>query len=197
MDRNKTRSILVVMDMTQESNERNDMSRALTDQEREVFERILNGDGIGLVQTAFDGEDTAVIAEFVMDDEGDVVEVHPLAVLLTDALFDRLTPPEGATEVNGPDDGGFFDDEDEHPADCDGTVEAPYEGFGGQPVTGTCQHPSHRDPFRAAENVTACPVCETELAWNAEDGLDGQRCGACGHVFTGSTRITLSEREFS
>lgn len=119
------------------------MSRALTDQESAVFERILNGDGIGLVQTAFDGEDTAVIAEFVMDDEGDMVEVHPLAVLLTDALFDRLTPPEGATEVNGPDDGGFFDDEDEHPADCDGSVEAPYEGFGGQPVTGTCQHPSH------------------------------------------------------
>jgi Endodeoxyribonuclease RusA len=33
---------------------------------------------------------------------------------------------------------------DEHPADCDGTEEMPYEGFGGQPITSTCQHPSHQ-----------------------------------------------------
>jgi crossover junction endodeoxyribonuclease RusA len=35
---------------------------------------------------------------------------------------------------------------DEHPADCDGTEEMPHEGFGGQPITSTCQHPSHRQP---------------------------------------------------
>jgi hypothetical protein len=183
-----------------------------TDQEDAVLTRILDGDGIGLVPVTFNGERTAAIAEFVMDDDGEVTDVHPLAVLLTDGLFGRLTPPEGEVrerleylrgqlraeaisygelaelqslaqhiepgdtellEAAGADEdipagyadaGDFFDDflggiaamigsnlpqsdededEDEHPADCDGTTEAPYTGFGGQPITGTCQHPSH------------------------------------------------------
>ena len=50
---------------------------------------------------------------------------------------DGLTPEQSAFFYSP------YPDEEDHPADCDGTVESPHEGFGGQPVTGTCRHPSH------------------------------------------------------
>ena len=69
------------------------MARPLTDDERATFEFICEpGTPIGLVQTEFDGEDTAVIAAFE-ESETDGMIVTPLAVLVTDAIMARLTDP--------------------------------------------------------------------------------------------------------
>jgi hypothetical protein len=67
------------------------MSRALTAEERAVFDAIQNSPDIALIQTQFDGEETAVIALIIEDNSG--YQVHPLAVLVTDAIMDRLTDP--------------------------------------------------------------------------------------------------------
>lgn len=65
--------------------------RPLTDAEREVFSAIRDAGNIALVQTAFNGEETAVIAA-INDHEGDKI-ITPLAVLVTPAVAGLLTPP--------------------------------------------------------------------------------------------------------
>lgn len=66
--------------------------RPLSKAEKDTFELIRNIEGgrIALIQTAFDGEQTAVICLVCGDDE---VTVHPLAVLVTENMFGRLVPP--------------------------------------------------------------------------------------------------------
>jgi hypothetical protein len=67
--------------------------RPLTEAERELFEAIRNPgyDNFALVQTAFAGEDTAVIATVNDSDDGYIVT--PVAVLLTDDMFSQLADP--------------------------------------------------------------------------------------------------------
>jgi hypothetical protein len=67
------------------------MPRALTDQEREVFDAIREAGNIALVQTSFDGEETAVLA--AVTEDGNYVDITPLAVLITAAILARLAPP--------------------------------------------------------------------------------------------------------
>ncbi len=67
------------------------MSRPLTSGESRVFNGIRDGSNIVLMQTQFDGEETAVIC--AMTGEGDDIHVTPLAVLVTDAMFGRLSAP--------------------------------------------------------------------------------------------------------
>lgn len=73
------------------------MPRPLTEEERETF-RYITADscspGIALVQTQFDGEETAVIA-CITEDNGEY-QIEPLAVLVTDAIMARLTDPTGS-----------------------------------------------------------------------------------------------------
>ena len=70
------------------------MNRPLSDNERKTFEYVHDSDtSIGLVQTQFDGEETAVIAAFDEDEETGEVIMTPLAVLITEAMFARITPP--------------------------------------------------------------------------------------------------------
>jgi uncharacterized metal-binding protein (TIGR02443 family) len=51
---------------------------------------------------------------------------------------------------------------------------------------------SELDPFRAADFSTDCPHCDGSLAWNAEDGIQGQECSSCGYVYqdTDDPRVT-------
>jgi hypothetical protein len=67
------------------------VSRPLTDDEREIFDAVQNAGNIALVQTQFDGEETAVIAAVYED--GDERIMEPLAVLVTDAIMARLMNP--------------------------------------------------------------------------------------------------------
>lgn len=67
------------------------MARPLTENEKDIFHAIQDAPNIALVQTAFDGEDTAVIAA-INEHEGEVI-VTPLAVLVTDAIMARLADP--------------------------------------------------------------------------------------------------------
>ena len=69
------------------------MARPITDNEREIFEAIQDAPNIALVQTTFDGEDTAVIAAISEDPATGGYRVAPLAVLVTDAIMARLADP--------------------------------------------------------------------------------------------------------
>ena len=72
---------------------------ALTDDQQETFEAITSGeyDNLALMSAHLDGQPVGVICAITED--GEMYDIHPLAVLVTDALFPRLTPPipsEGA-----------------------------------------------------------------------------------------------------
>lgn len=75
------------------------MARALTETEKERFAAIQEAGNIALVQTQFDGKDTAVIAAINQEDDGGYF-VTPLAVLLTDEMFTRLTDPTTDDDAN-------------------------------------------------------------------------------------------------
>lgn len=69
------------------------MPRPLTDEERNTFKFIHDRDSnTGLIQVVFDGEDVAVIAAFD-EAENDEIIVTPLAVLVTPAMFAKMTDP--------------------------------------------------------------------------------------------------------
>ena len=42
---------------------------------------------------------------------------------------------------------------------------------------------ANSDPFRPADNWSECPDCGDSIGWNNEDGLEGQECSNCGHIF--------------
>jgi hypothetical protein len=67
------------------------MARKLTAKERELFEAIREASNIALVQVSYAGEETAAIA-VVNEDGGDYV-VTPVALMVTDAMFARITDP--------------------------------------------------------------------------------------------------------
>ena len=67
------------------------MARPLTSEETEIFDAIREAPNITLIQTKFDGEETAVIAAINRD--GEEYQIAPLAVLVTDAIMARLTDP--------------------------------------------------------------------------------------------------------
>jgi hypothetical protein len=72
--------------------------RALNAAEREMFGAIRNSPDIALVSTELDGEETGVIVAVVPGENGSTM-VYPLAVLLTETMKDRLTGPDGETEL--------------------------------------------------------------------------------------------------
>lgn len=70
------------------------MGRPITDKERATFDAIREAPNMALVQTAFDGIETAIIACLVPSEDGSGdTEMHPVAVLVTEDMFDRITPP--------------------------------------------------------------------------------------------------------
>jgi hypothetical protein len=68
------------------------MPRPLTGEETETFTAIQGASNIALIQTTFDGQDTAVIASIVQDENNGGM-VYPLAVLLTPEMMDKLADP--------------------------------------------------------------------------------------------------------
>ena len=86
------------------------MARPLTDDEQNIFAAIQNAPNIALVQTTFDGEDTAVIAAINDDEATGGFIVTPLAVLVTDAIMTRLADP--ATEPGPAEDQKHYTPED-------------------------------------------------------------------------------------
>lgn len=72
---------------------------ALTQQQKDTFEFIKdNPDHLALVATALDGKPGAAIA-FITQDEDGAFEVRPIALLIDDALFARLTDPANGLTV--------------------------------------------------------------------------------------------------
>ncbi len=72
-------------------------SNGITPKRREAFEALTSGrhDNFVLIHTTYDGVPTAAIAATVTDPYvGDAVEIHPIAVFVTPAMFERLTPPD-------------------------------------------------------------------------------------------------------
>lgn len=68
---------------------------ALTEDEKNIFEVIDEGLAqMFLVEAELDGERVAVI-NVIFEDSDDSTVSRPVAVILTDDMFDRLTPPEG------------------------------------------------------------------------------------------------------
>jgi hypothetical protein len=70
-----------------------DTVAAITEAQRETFEAIRDPEyrNLALVSTALDGNPTAAIAAINRD--GDEYLISPLAVLITDAVFDRMSDP--------------------------------------------------------------------------------------------------------
>lgn len=77
--------------------------RPITGQERDTFEmiRTLEGGGppeavgeqrLAIISVEFDGEATAAIA-MIERQPGNTVMTYPLAILLTETMFNRVTPP--------------------------------------------------------------------------------------------------------
>lgn len=77
------------------------MARPLTEDEKATFEaiRTLPGEEIALVQTRYEGEETAVICQIVR--HGEMVDVLPVALLITDVVWERLESPSPDVEVIG------------------------------------------------------------------------------------------------
>jgi hypothetical protein len=69
------------------------MATNITPEHRRLFDALIGGEcgNFALISTTFDGEPTAAIAA-VTRDGADYV-ISPVAVLLTDSMFDRMTDP--------------------------------------------------------------------------------------------------------
>lgn len=74
-----------------------DATRPVTMDEQALFDRIRCHPDIGLVSVTFDGEDTAALAH--VDVEAGTI--FPLAILITPAMFARLTPPGNPETITG------------------------------------------------------------------------------------------------
>jgi len=75
------------------------VSRELTEDERMLFTMLRSDSNVALVQTAFDGEETAILVFLEDREDSDSVRVYPVAVLITEAMFGRLDPPLEDFEV--------------------------------------------------------------------------------------------------
>lgn len=65
----------------------------ITQEEIYSFESLYNQENnVGLMRATFNDEDVAVIVRFRENDVG--VEATPVAVLVNEVIFERLTPPE-------------------------------------------------------------------------------------------------------
>lgn len=75
-------------------------NRPLTNSERSVFNDITSGDydNLALIRTQLDGRDVAAIAA-VMSDGGEY-QVLPVAILVNDELFARMTAPDDAETID-------------------------------------------------------------------------------------------------
>lgn len=63
----------------------------LTRQEKMDLIRIMNGEGISLMRAEFEGRDVAVIVDLETSEHQ--ISATPLAMLLDEDLFNRITPP--------------------------------------------------------------------------------------------------------
>lgn len=78
----------------------------LTNQEQETYDRIVYGEeNLRLMRASIDGDDVAVIVSFTDDEDvkegedGHRVSAEPLAILINEELFNRLTPPDNPIEA--------------------------------------------------------------------------------------------------
>lgn len=78
---------------------------ALSDESVETFELIqaaLDTGALALVSTALNGEPVAALS--VIQFDGETYTVQPVAILVNDELFARLTPPDSGLHPDLPDD---------------------------------------------------------------------------------------------
>lgn len=70
----------------------------LTAEEKMTLVRIVNGESISLMRAEFEGRDVAVIVE--MDEPEDHrIGATPMAMLIDEDIFSRLTPPENPIDA--------------------------------------------------------------------------------------------------
>ena len=69
---------------------------ALTDEQRELFRRIVEGgENIDIVPASYNGVPVALIVDWKVDEDGDpVYDYEPLAVLATPEFLAAITHPE-------------------------------------------------------------------------------------------------------
>lgn len=67
----------------------------LIDRETDLLEEIRSGPSIALLRVRYDGAPAAAIVR-VREESEDQFVIEPLALLITQAMFARITPPEGA-----------------------------------------------------------------------------------------------------
>ena len=73
----------------------------ITDEQRVTFEAIRNPEytNFAIVSSVLDGEPVACIAALIDAEDGtDDTWIHPVAVIVTDAIFARLTDPQVGLE---------------------------------------------------------------------------------------------------
>ena len=70
----------------------------LTTTEKMTLLRIVNGEDISLMRAEFEGRDVAIVVEMDHSEEHRV-GATPLAMLIDEDIFDRLTPPENPIDA--------------------------------------------------------------------------------------------------
>lgn len=69
----------------------------ITKDEQEIYARIVYGDeNVTLMRASLDGEEVAVVVAANLGDDSDdehKISAEPLAVLINEAIFNRLQPP--------------------------------------------------------------------------------------------------------
>jgi hypothetical protein len=70
----------------------------LTEEETRVAQPILNEfDNLGVMRCLFDDIPVAVIVTIA--GEGEDVLMRPVAIIVTESIMDRLSPPEGVHDI--------------------------------------------------------------------------------------------------
>lgn len=70
----------------------------LTQEEKMDLIRIINSDRISLMRATFEDRDVAIIVDMEDGDDHRIVAT-PLAMLLDDDLFNRISPPENPLDA--------------------------------------------------------------------------------------------------
>ena len=70
----------------------------LTQEEKMDLIRIINSDRISLMRATFEDRDVAIIVDMEDGDDHRIVAT-PLAMLLDDNLFNRISPPENPIDA--------------------------------------------------------------------------------------------------
>jgi hypothetical protein len=77
----------------------------ITEDEQQVYDRIVyGGEDIRLMRASLDGDEIAVIVDYADTTSKDGEERHkisaePLAILISEAIFNRISPPSDPVEA--------------------------------------------------------------------------------------------------